>query len=139
MLPAIDLNGSSHRRTPHRCGACVAAVTVILLQYPSVKSSKLDASEPYSFPSDRDSFLCPEIFDIPVAGIEAAGEPDRVGGNIGWGASYNQRYPPPDLDHSALTCQYHPARSENQNPSARSVVPATRDANRPRAQHQQRE
>jgi hypothetical protein len=91
MLPAIDLNGSSHRRTPHRCGACVAAVTVILLQYPSVKSSKLDASEPYSFPSDRDSSLCPEIFDIPVAGIETTGEPDGVGSNIGWGSPSRNR------------------------------------------------
>ena len=91
MLPTIDLNGSSHRRTPHRCKTCVAAATVILPQYPGVNSSKLDASEPYSFPSDGDSSLCQEIFDIPVAEIETTGEPDGVGGNIGWGAPSRNR------------------------------------------------
>jgi hypothetical protein len=57
----------------------VTESSVPLLQSTCVFGSELDAPEADRFPSDYDPTLSQEIFDIPVAQVEAIVEPDSVG------------------------------------------------------------
>ena len=56
----------------------VALALMLLFQAPGLFGSKVDAPEPDGLVADDDATFSQEIFDIPVAEVEAITEPDRV-------------------------------------------------------------
>jgi hypothetical protein len=60
----------------------VTESSVSLLQSTCVFGSEFDAPETDRFPSDYDPAFSQEIFDIPVAKVEAIVEPDSIGNDI---------------------------------------------------------
>lgn len=60
----------------------IAISTVLALQPSRVDGSEFDAPEANRFPSNDDPAFSQEIFDIPVAQVEAIVEPDGIGNDI---------------------------------------------------------
>jgi hypothetical protein len=56
----------------------VALALMLLFQAPGLFGSKVDAPEPDGLVANDDATFSQEIFDIPVAEVEAITEPDRV-------------------------------------------------------------
>lgn len=57
---------------------------MLTLQSAGIYGTKFDAPEADRFPGDNNASLSQEIFNIPVAEIEAVVEPDGVANDIGW-------------------------------------------------------
>ena len=60
----------------------VAITSVLSFQSPCINGSKLDAPEADRFSTDGDASFGEEVFDIPMAEVEAIIEPDGVGNNV---------------------------------------------------------
>ena len=60
----------------------VTVATMFTLQSSGVKRSELDAPQADRFSGERDTSFSQDIFDVPVAEVEAIVEQDSIGNNI---------------------------------------------------------
>ncbi len=63
---------------------CVSITLMSAFQPPGIYPTKLDAPQPDGFIADDYAALCRQIFNIPVAEIEAKVKPDCITDDIGW-------------------------------------------------------
>lgn len=84
----------------------VTIAFVPTLQSTGVFSSKLDAPESDGLMTDCDTAFSEEIFDIPVAEVEAVVEPDGVTDDVGWESVALVCIHCPIVEYRQLTCQY---------------------------------
>lgn len=61
----------------------IAIALMTSLQTPGVDSAKPDTPEAYPFSRDNNASLNQKVFDIQVAQVEAAVEPDSIADDIG--------------------------------------------------------
>ena len=80
---AVDLNGTAHRRRPHRCGAYYHGLGAFFSKK-GIACSELDAPEADGLACNDDTPLCEQVFDVSVAQAESVAELGSITNDIGW-------------------------------------------------------